>query len=98
MEGHHRRARAKYGVGLPGFIVIRPGGLQPALHRLLCRGVRRSRAVSELPRHGAFTGRGARRGSRFAVISGGEPTMLWRRFPASSAGCATCSLENDMVF
>lgn len=101
-DGHRRRARLarQYGVGLPGFIVISP----LAACNLHCTGCYAG-AYGDREPHLTYEDmerlleevRGW--GSRFVVISGGEPTMFWRRFPGDRRGLRDLFAQyEDMLF
>lgn len=99
-EGHRRRARLErqYGVGLPGFIVISP----LAACNLRCIGCYAGAYGNREP-HLTYADmerlldevRGW--GSRFTVISGGEPTMFWRRFPGEQRGLRDLFAQYDDI-
>lgn len=101
-EGHRRRVKLerKYGVGLPGFIVISP----LAACNLHCTGCYAGAYGDHEPYLSyhdmeRLLDEARDWGSRFAVISGGEPTMLWRRFPGEQRGLRDLLAQyNDMVF
>jgi len=101
-EGHRRRVRLReqYGVSLPGFIVISPLA-QCNLH---CTGCY---AGAYGDREPTLSYRDMERlidevrdwGCRFIVISGGEPTMLWRSFPGERRGLRDLFEQyHDMLF
>lgn len=88
-EGHRQRARLqrRYGVDLPGFVVISP----LAACNLHCIGCYAGAYGNREP-HLSY--RDLERlldevrgwGSRFTVISGGEPTLFWRTIPGERRG------------
>lgn len=88
-EGYRRRSKleAEYGVGLPSFIVISP----LARCNLKCIGCY---AGSYGEREPYLTYEEMERlldesrdwGSRFTVISGGEPMMFWKKIPGDTRG------------